>query len=44
MPMASASSGDRKVNSSKRHLAEGMELVTKISGVGECRNIMIKGA
>jgi acylpyruvate hydrolase len=27
-----------------RYLAEGMELVTKISGVGECRNIMIKGA
>ena len=27
-----------------RYLAEGMELVTKISGVGECRNIMIKEA
>ena len=27
-----------------RYLAEGMEMVTKISGVGECRNIMIKEA
>jgi acylpyruvate hydrolase len=27
-----------------RYLTEGMELVTRVEGVGECRNIMIKGA
>jgi acylpyruvate hydrolase len=26
-----------------RYLADGMELVTRVTGVGECRNIMIKG-
>ena len=27
-----------------RYLAEGMELVTRVNGIGECRIIMIKGA
>jgi acylpyruvate hydrolase len=27
-----------------RYLTEGVELVTKIDGLGECRNIMVKGA
>jgi acylpyruvate hydrolase len=26
-----------------RYLAGGMELVTRVNGIGECRNIMMKG-
>ena len=27
-----------------RYLTAGMELVTRVNGIGECRNVMIKGA